>query len=104
MFSRLFPALMLPMIACAVYTPEEKVYVELEDLTFDANGIWLKDPVDRWVVGAEAVHFDASGYYVVKNEKKTWVCPKCSRVNPGTGPGVWGCELCGWPFFDTSLD
>ncbi|HSX10906.1 MAG TPA: hypothetical protein VLF94_04235, partial [Chlamydiales bacterium] len=38
--------------------PEDKIYVELDDLVFDSSGIWYRNPVDSSVARAQAIHFD----------------------------------------------
>lgn len=90
---------LLPVFAfglCDKCKTKDKLYVELNDLVFDSEGIWFKNrgtPVDE---GTEALHVDSRGYYVSKNEQ-TWKCAKCGHVNPGTYPGG-GCRRCTFPY------
>ncbi len=91
--------LVVPMVAFAVCKdcePKDKIYVQLGDLFFDANGIWYKNPANQAVELARSIHVDSVGYYV-SNNAETWSCPKCGRVNEGK-PYGWGCSKCGWPY------
>lgn len=90
--------LLLPMMAFAI-CDNDKIYIQLEDLVFDSNGIWLKSPLNPVAIGIESIHIDSFGYYVSKEEQKeTWLCPQCGFVNQGRYPGFWGCWNCGFPF------
>jgi rubrerythrin len=80
---------------CDRCNPKDKVYVQMDELNFDANGIWFKDPVDALVVGARAIYVDSLGYYVSKSEQ-IWKCPHCGHAN--TQHVAWGCAKCGWPY------
>lgn len=78
------------------FVEAEKIYVKLEDLVFESNGIWFKELSGSVKVGAEALRVDSFGYYVEKQEQ-TWVCPKCTYLNKRPYPR-YSCLNCGWPY------
>lgn len=89
---------LLPMMAfafCDSCTSKEKIYIQLEDLVFEPNGIWLKNPVDSMIVGTETIHVDSNGYYM-SEEERVWRCAKCGVTNKRSP--IWGCMVCRWPF------
>lgn len=77
---------------------KEKIYIDLEDLVFDIDCIWLKDSLEEAQVGFEALHVDSNGYYV-SNQDQTWVCPKCSYLNHRPYPR-YPCANCRFPYDD----
>ena len=83
---------------CGQCQPKEKIYVHLEDLCFDAGGIWFKAGASPVALAADALHVDSFGYYVSQKKEVTWRCPKCGNINQGVYPGFWGCSICTFPF------
>ncbi len=76
--------------------PKEKIYVQLEDLVFEPDGIWFKEQMGPVRMGTEALRVDSFGYYVEKQEQN-WVCPKCAYLNRRPYPRH-SCVNCGWPY------
>jgi len=89
--------LSLPLLAfCDDCKSKDKIYVQLEELFFDADGIWYKNPANQLPEMTQSIHVDSLGYYVSKSGE-TWNCPKCGHVNQGK-PYGWGCAVCSWPY------
>lgn len=89
-----------PMIGsafCESCHPKEKIYVQLEDLIFDNQGIWFKHSEGPFVRGVQSLHVDSYGYYFAKDQQ-TWKCAHCGTINQGPYPGFWGCSRCGFPY------
>ncbi len=72
---------------------EDKVYVNLRDLTFDASGIWVQEPRSGMPCATDVLYRDDQGYYMMYSEQR-WRCPRCTSMNP---QGVGNCSRCNWP-------
>ena len=77
----------------------QKIYVHLEDFTFEENGIWLKEPTNRIVKeGVTSIHYDEGGYYIRGyREERVWTCPDCHKKTEGRYSDTLVCKWCGWP-------
>ncbi len=98
-------SLLVPVAAfaiCEQCKPNDKIYVQFNDLIFDSNGIWFKSGGN--LEKTEALFVDSLGYYVAEKKKEDkpkvepWICPHCGMLN--TESVAWGCCRCGWPFND----
>ena len=69
---------------------EEKVYVQLEDLVFGQNGIFLANFIEGVEVQLTSLHTDARGYYFIPTYALTWVCPEGHE-----NKGPLTCRICG---------
>lgn len=76
--------------------PKDKVYVQLEDLSFDSDGIWFKNNSLPVQVGVQSLHVDSFGYYVAKQDQ-SWKCPHCGKINKDPYPQN-PCTRCGFPY------
>jgi len=71
----------------------QKVYVDLSDITIDHSGIWVYEGGS--ILPISSLGFDQGGYYY--NAKDFWLCPRCRKKNPNSAPI---CQSCKWPLYD----
>lgn len=80
--------------ASAFGNNEEKLYVDLEQVKFDASGIWVEGDNGFFQVFAIAFDDTENKYYVIKKEAK-WKCDNCRKYNDPENNNCW---YCGWPW------
>lgn len=79
------------------YRPSEKIYINIEDITFDDNVIVLHTESNGICLCTRANYADSQGFYALSDEE-FWICPKCKTRNPGRFRREKCCNPnCDWP-------
>ncbi|MGB7128574.1 MAG: zinc ribbon domain-containing protein [Candidatus Rhabdochlamydia sp.] len=72
----------------------EKMYLDVDQVLFDASGIYIEVDNCYYKVDAIALDKEKNRYYALKKETN-WQCPNCGIYNY---PEDKNCFYCGWPW------
>ncbi|PWU14778.1 MAG: hypothetical protein C5B45_03880 [Chlamydiae bacterium] len=74
----------------------EKIYLDVDQVLFDASGIYIEVDNCYHKVDAIALDKEENRYYALKKTKEAeWRCPEYRNYNY---PEVNNCRVCGWPW------
>ncbi len=86
--------LVLTISSSAFADPLKKLYLDLDQVLFDATGIYVEIENCYYKVGAIALDKEENRYYTLKKEAY-WFCANCGKYNHPEDNNCW---FCGWPW------
>ncbi len=89
----IFFVLIFTISSLAFAGPLKKLYLDVDQVLFDATGIYVEVDNCYYKVDAIALDKEENKYYALKNAN--WFCANCGKYNYPEDNNCW---YCGWPW------